>query len=142
MTRQIVFESPPAGVYRRQPLLTPQQNEKPNHRIGEVAGGTAAECAAVCCCCPCSLMHLLILAVYKVPTGLCKKAWKKQKRKRVLKKKALLEQQNSTKRGPMEMHNGDETDGDDDDEGMVLDAEMWDRFNGAGFWRTPSKRDD
>ncbi|WMV56243.1 hypothetical protein MTR67_049628 [Solanum verrucosum] len=41
----------------------------------------------VCCCCPCTVLHFLLLALYKVPTGLCRKAWRNKKRKKVLKKK-------------------------------------------------------
>lgn len=48
--------------------------------FGEVAGGTTAACAALCCC-PCGLVHLAALAFVKLPTGLCKKALKKIRKK-------------------------------------------------------------
>lgn len=157
----VVIESP--TMIRRQPLLPggsaaagpaaaapKDESEGPNgRRIGEVAGLTTAECAAVCCCCPCAVMHLLILAVYKVPTGLCKKALKKNKRKRLLKKKKKnLEENKSVPNGIH--HHDDElsSDGSDDDQKGVgvmdavdLDSEMWDRFYGAGFWRSFSQRE-
>ncbi|KAK3020144.1 hypothetical protein RJ639_003252 [Escallonia herrerae] len=71
----------PEGFHRRQPLL-PAKDGRNRDRIGEVAGGTAAECAAVCFCCPCAVVNLLVLAVYRVPVGLCRKAWRRRKRKR------------------------------------------------------------
>ncbi|KAJ7948119.1 Pollen preferential protein [Quillaja saponaria] len=89
MTRQGLLRSPP--VNRCQPLLT---DEKPvpipreRRRVGEMAGGTAAECAAICCCCPCTVMNLLVLAVYKVPAGLCRKAIRRKKRQRIAKKRS------------------------------------------------------
>lgn len=124
-------------------------------KIGEVAGGTAAECAAVCCCCPCALMHLLILALYRVPAGLCKKAMKKNRRRKLQrkKKKNLLDENQWTKtKGPDAVKYRDESDGEDDGdddyhnvgvkESVDLDSEMWDRFYGAGFWRSYSRREE
>ncbi|GFQ07771.1 hypothetical protein PHJA_002921100, partial [Phtheirospermum japonicum] len=56
-----------------------------NSRFAEVAGGTAAECAAVCCCCPCGLVDLLVLAVYKLPAGLCPEGAEKKRPRRLVK---------------------------------------------------------
>ena len=67
---------------RRQPLLT-NQASLASCQIAEVAGGTAAECAAVCCCCPCGLMNLLYLAIYKVPSTLCRRALRRNHRKKL-----------------------------------------------------------
>ncbi|KAA8550121.1 hypothetical protein F0562_001805 [Nyssa sinensis] len=106
-------QSPP--VNRSQPLLTPEPSPKDDkHRIGEVAGGTAAECAAICCCCPCGLMNLLLLAVYKVPKGLCKKALKKRKRQKVMKKKKLLQQQHHHEQKSGPTHRYDESEEESD----------------------------
>ncbi|KAF2322408.1 hypothetical protein GH714_014752 [Hevea brasiliensis] len=52
-------------------------------RFGEVAGGTAAECTAVCCCCPCTVMNILVLAIYKMPACICRRA---RERHRVMKR--------------------------------------------------------
>ncbi|GKU98920.1 hypothetical protein SLEP1_g11855 [Rubroshorea leprosula] len=41
----------------------------------------------VCYCCSCTMMELLVLGFYKVPTGLCKKVWKKRKHRQILKMK-------------------------------------------------------
>ncbi|KAK9280357.1 hypothetical protein L1049_014046 [Liquidambar formosana] len=149
MNRQLFIQSP--LVNRRLPLLTnkPFQGEaKKGGRCAEVVGGTAADCAAVCCCCPCGLMNLLVLAVYKVPAGLCKKVWKKKKKGRMKKKKGLWQPQ-KTAGGPTcgseesttEMIEGkEEKAGDGMKEAADLEKEMWDRFCGTGFWRSPSQR--
>ncbi|KAL0370244.1 UNVERIFIED_CONTAM: hypothetical protein Sangu_0342500 [Sesamum angustifolium] len=93
MTGEGAVVSPTAA--RRQPLLTTAvtpwtttehrleaKNGSSNGRWSRI-GETAGECAAVCCCCPCGMVHLLILAVYRLPAGL----WRKKKRERLLKKK-------------------------------------------------------
>ena len=72
---------------RGQPLLLKKGKEK--RRIAEEVGRMTAECAAICCCCSCSLVNLVILTLYKVPAGLCKKAWK-QRRLLKMKKKAFI----------------------------------------------------
>ncbi|XP_047318782.1 uncharacterized protein LOC124922099 [Impatiens glandulifera] len=71
--------------------LVPLPRHKP--RVGELAGGATADCAAIWCCCPCMTVNLLVLAVYKVPSAICRKAWRKQ-RSRMLKnkKKKMLAQ--------------------------------------------------
>jgi len=131
------------AVNRRQPLL-PEKNEKQHKRIGEVAGGTTAECAAVCCCCPWTVMNLLILTFYKVPKGLCKKAIRKRKRKKLIKhRNALLMEQQEKKNGHESESNGEDrmpmaNDGGAKDT-VDLDDEMWDRFHSGGFWRSPHR---
>ncbi|PWA83441.1 2S globulin, Glycoside hydrolase, catalytic domain-containing protein [Artemisia annua] len=70
-------------VNKPQPLLGQQHS---SNRFAEVAGGTTAECAAVCCCFPIGLVNLLVLAVYGVPAGLYRKALKKKRRRKMLKK--------------------------------------------------------
>lgn len=151
----------PATTNRKQPLLLAKvmslKNEKKimmnrdirhRNRVGEVAGGTAAECAAVCCCCPCTVVHLIVLAVYTVPTGLLKKVLRKSKRKRLLGKKrknkisSSSEKKNQWTTIPQnaETITSDESEGDEDT--LELDSEMWDRFHGAGFWRSSSQREE
>ncbi|CAK7329257.1 unnamed protein product [Dovyalis caffra] len=122
------------------------------HSFGEMAGGTAAGCAAVCCCCPCTVINLLVLAVYKVPVCLCKKAKIRQRlmRKKKQKERSLLsptgrggsreeeleEERETVEKGECcDHHNHDgETAAAD------LDKEMLDQFYGTGFWRSPSQR--
>uniref|UniRef100_A0A2N9H541 Uncharacterized protein n=1 Tax=Fagus sylvatica TaxID=28930 RepID=A0A2N9H541_FAGSY len=134
---------------------------KERRRVGEVAGGTAAECAAICCCCPCSLMNLLILALYKLPAGLCRKACNNRKRRRLVKikknKACLLQQTQTNVHNPLcvsgfgpthmdlvaEMKKTDDHDHDHDGgtEAVDLEKEMRDRFFAGGFWRSSSRRD-
>ncbi|XP_055834549.1 uncharacterized protein LOC129903088 [Solanum dulcamara] len=116
-------------------------------RIGEVAGGTAAGCAMVCCCCPFTVLHFLLLALYKVPTGLCRKAWRNKKRKKILKKK------NNINNSPGVYYTDDDKDysdsgcnGDKNDGGSPetaeFETEMWHRFyDGAGFGRSSSQKE-
>ncbi|XP_068327723.1 uncharacterized protein [Pyrus communis] len=149
MTRDALLQSPP--------LTRPPPRER--RRVGEVAGGAAAECAAVCCCCPCSVMNLLILTVYKVPKGICRKALAHRKNKRrclVAQKKALLQPRPNGLAGGGLYSDDDEffrrasscsdvDDGkgseDESDAADLLEKEIWDRFHGAGFWRSASRID-
>ncbi|PRQ32687.1 hypothetical protein RchiOBHm_Chr5g0049201 [Rosa chinensis] len=130
MTRKALLESPPTM----------------KRRVGEVAGGAAAECAAVCCCCPCSMMNLLVLAFYKLPRGLCRKASAKIKKKRRC-KKGLLPRPRPTGDGDFKttvsggVHDDDcdkKKNDDAESDGAAFEKEMWDRFYGNGFWRSAS----
>ncbi|KAL3825673.1 hypothetical protein ACJIZ3_021702 [Penstemon smallii] len=160
MTRQIVLRAPSSMADRRQPLLENVDSSSRGGvrkvRMAEVAGGTTAECAAVCCCCPCGLINILVLAVYKVPAGLCRKALRKKRRRRLTKKGLLpprkcgcddVEFQIHPMGGPMGMVNGLEMGpmgpGDVDDKEVIeLEKEMWDKFYGTGFWRSSSQRSE
>lgn len=111
-----------------------------------MAGGTAAECAAVCCCCPLTVMNMVVLVVYKVPTSLCRRVVKNHKKR----PKAL------TGKGTIKkslLHNGGRVSFDGVDNIVVVDhfedaladgfeADVWDQFHGAGFWRSPSRREE
>lgn len=166
MTQETELQSPEAAAAttknRKQPLLLgnvmSMKKEKKimmdrdigqRNRIGEVAGGTAAECAAVCCCCPCTVAHLVVMAVYTVPTGLLKKALKKTKKRLLGKKRKNKISSSSEKKNQwtaisqnVENTTSDESDGDKDTTSLELDSEMWDRFHGAGFWRSSSQREE
>ncbi|XP_043717557.1 uncharacterized protein LOC122665450 [Telopea speciosissima] len=151
MTRDIVIRHHSLNQ-RNQPLLANQQSTKKKKlTFAEVAGGTAAECAAVCCCCPCGLVNLLVLAVYKLPAGLCKKALKNKNSKSF--NNGLLPQrrkcncecsETKTQVHPVSINSSpsDKPEQDDQTEKKVmeLEKEMWDRFYSAGFWRSPSQR--
>ncbi|XP_057509907.1 uncharacterized protein LOC130792364 [Actinidia eriantha] len=130
-------------VNRRQPLLGGKSPEEARRGVGEVAGETAAECTAICCFFPCVVVKLVVLAAYKVPTGLCRRMMKK--------KKELLQQQqqseSSSKVGlnyesETEGSDGEDADGDGPTPAVDFEAGMWDRFYGAGFWRSPSQREE
>nr|POE79293.1 hypothetical protein CFP56_15234 [Quercus suber] len=77
---------------RGQPLLSKKGKER--QRIAEEVGGMAPKCTAICYCYPCSLVNLVILALYKVPAGLYKKAWKRCHLLK-MKKKAFILHNNS-----------------------------------------------
>ncbi|KAJ9189115.1 hypothetical protein P3X46_000446 [Hevea brasiliensis] len=124
-------------------------------RFGEVAGGTAAECVAVCCCCPCTLMNLLVLAIFKMPVCLCRKARKRHRSSKIKQQPLLV---NAVSNGlcreelerevqavvekQKEVGGGDDDDDDADGEteAVDLEKEMWDRFYATGFWRSTSQR--
>ncbi|KAF5447358.1 hypothetical protein F2P56_032915 [Juglans regia] len=154
MNREVLWRSY-AGRNRQHPLLADhKENEgKERRRVGEVAGGTTAECAAICCCFPCTVMNLLILAVYKVPAGLCRKAWRKKKLQRLKKKKTtglLTNSGNKLEEGDnlelvleleMETVKGGSLIGMNNNDAVNLEKEMWERFSQGGFWRSPSERE-
>ncbi|KAG8376837.1 hypothetical protein BUALT_Bualt09G0105400 [Buddleja alternifolia] len=154
MTKQILLRAPDSMVDRRQPLLDSSESSRGGvrkARLGEVAGGTTAECAAVCCCCPCGLVNLLVLAVYKLPAGLCRKALRKKRRRRMIKKGLLpqrkcgcddKELQIHPVTSPLSMVNALESSADNNLEVIELEKEMWDKFYGAGFWRSNSQRSE
>ncbi|CAK9314105.1 unnamed protein product [Citrullus colocynthis] len=150
MNQSVILRSPPGT--RQQPLLRDKSGNrvKEKRRFAEVAGGTAAECAAICCCFPCSMMNLLILTVYKVPVGLCKKVWNKRGKRRHIAKKNAAAAGTAGASESKEWRNDNREKEDRGEslpssylssEDMELEKEMWERFYGTGFWRTPSQRE-
>ncbi|CAL0326694.1 unnamed protein product [Lupinus luteus] len=149
--------------------IVPRPATSPNHRqrsilkttskhhVGEVIGGTAADCVAVCCCFPCGLANFVILAVYKLPAGLCRRVLKKRSRQRTVKegRSPPIKRHhcscgccdvNSLRVHPMceddaydikTLHSIEHNDKD----AMALEEEMWDRFYSTGFWRSSSRRE-
>ncbi|CAN6465118.1 unnamed protein product [Victoria cruziana] len=135
-------------VDRRQPLL---KKEPPAcAHFPEVAGGTTAECVAVCCCCPCGLVNLLVLAMVRLPLGLCRKALKKKKRRRISGKKrpGMLQERKREEPVLSQVHPEPpvpaapvalpeqlpKTDV------SMMDDEAWVKLY-TGFWRNPSERE-
>ncbi|XP_047977903.1 uncharacterized protein LOC125219858 [Salvia hispanica] len=104
-------------------------------RLAEVVGGTTAECAAVCCCCPCGLVNLLVLATCKVPAGLCRKALRQKRRRRLLKRGLLPSAKCTSDDKDFQIHPAPSS-----AEVMELDKEMFDQFYSGGFWRSSSGR--
>lgn len=144
------------GGRHQQPLLETEftsQGGMRRIRVAEVAGGATAECAAVCCCAPCVVAELVVLAVYKVPAGLCRKALRKQRHRRLM-KKGMMQQRNCGSCCDDEffqLHSvcssGNSTLSgfeslSDDAEVVELEKEMIEKFYGAGFWRSPSQKSD
>ncbi|CAN6887467.1 unnamed protein product [Brassica oleracea] len=171
--------SSPSRSHRRHPLLQRSlSSPSPTSTCGgstpaEFCGGTTASCAAVCCCCPCGLVNLLVLAVYKVPRGICRRALRIRRRKHLVKNRILpplptngrVFQNSEFAIHPVDSNDVSDEDDDDfldlkyfgksaaaglttdyetdeDDEAVLaLEKEMWNRFYGAGFWRSPSQRE-
>ncbi|XP_027347578.1 uncharacterized protein LOC113858964 [Abrus precatorius] len=136
MTRQVVVVSQPAHSHRRR-------------GVGEMTGAAAAECAAVCCCCPCTVLNLVVLAVYTVPKGLFRKAMDKRRRRLISNSKknevVLLQRQRSsstvsTDIPSEEAYFATEPAAAEKLESVALEKEMWARFAGTGFWRSESQR--
>lgn len=112
---------------------------------------TTAGCAAVCCL-PVGVVAIVVLAVYKVPAKLCRRAIRMKKRRRLLKKGSVSSHELRRKRcecGFEEVHmmscGGGQvvcaTPLEMDEDVMELEKEMWDRFYGTGFWRSLSQRE-
>ncbi|KAL8517611.1 hypothetical protein ACS0TY_015747 [Phlomoides rotata] len=154
MTKQIVLRPTSSAVVRRQPLLE-NSDYASMHSVrrvsmAELAGGTTADCAAVCCCCPCGLVNLVVLAVYKVPAGLCRKALRRKRHRRLMKKGGLPPRRCGCDEEFFELHPVASHISmvsaleslPEDREVIELEKEMWDKFYGAGFWRSPSQRSD
>ncbi|XP_073131431.1 uncharacterized protein [Henckelia pumila] len=94
-------------------------------------------------------IHLVILALYRLPTGLCKKAWRRRKRHALLKNKKKrmnsMEKENQRKDNSFGFYTYD-SDGDeestDQSDAVEWDSEVWDHFYGYGFWRSASQRNE
>lgn len=162
MVEHALSRSSPA--VRRTPLLAdsspaPKGTLREKRQFREVAGGTTAECAAVCCCCPFTVMNLLITVVYRVPAGLCRKAFaKKSKRHLMPRKKGLLQRPGEPDERTRELEAELKRVKEEEnitagagaasrrvdglpETGDFKEQEMWDRFYGTGFWRSPSQRE-
>ncbi|XP_056856896.1 uncharacterized protein LOC130506288 [Raphanus sativus] len=183
------LSSPSRSHHRIHPLLQRSlSSPSPNATCGgstpaEFCGGTTASCAAVWCCCPCGIVNLVVLAVYKVPRGICRRAIRSHRRKQLVKNGVLPPLPPSDGKGermmqrvfqnsefaifPLdstdvseeeeddffdpkyfgrspavaaELTTDEETD-EEDEAVLALEKEMWNRFYGAGFWRSPSQRE-
>ncbi|KAJ6826654.1 uncharacterized protein M6B38_126765 [Iris pallida] len=143
---------------RHQPAAAAREHApKPSARFAEVAGGTAAECAAVCCCCPCGLVGLVVCALVKLPAGLCRRAIVRRRRRRIARKKSVLlasapapagvvgpaeETCVAAKRKAEEERWVVPAAEAPSVEAAEMEREMMARFYGTGFWRSPSQRED
>lgn len=162
----MIHPTPSLSLRKRQPLLRSTLSSSTSDvssysyssnysSFAEVAGGTTAECAAVCCCCPCGLANLLFLTIYKLPAGLCRRVLRRKRREQLLKKGLLLPRSRRCKCGcddtelhihPMSVyHKSDEEDEAEKEKGrkemVKLEKVMWETFYGTGFWRSPSQRE-
>ncbi|XP_039137119.1 uncharacterized protein LOC120274651 [Dioscorea cayenensis subsp. rotundata] len=121
--------------------------KKPSSRFGELAGATTARCAAVCCCCPCGILDLVVLAMVRLPAGLCRHAFLKGIRRVAKRNKG------TTTELLLPIPKGRIEEGclSPDDRKMVisrlpyeeeaqLERQMWDQFYSTGFWRSSSQK--
>ncbi|KAI4319554.1 hypothetical protein MLD38_033139 [Melastoma candidum] len=124
--------------------------------VAEAVGSTTAECAAVCCCFPCGIVNLVVLVVYRVPVSLCRKVWRRRGRRRKRRQQikegmGMAPPPKGRRQSSCRREEGKETDmwkeevvvvGRKKDESAErLEKEMWERFYNAGFWRSPSQRE-
>ncbi|KAK9673003.1 hypothetical protein RND81_12G139700 [Saponaria officinalis] len=165
MSHDISMESPRI-IYRRHSSLQPSSIKTSSSlRVAEIAGGVTGNCAMVWCCFPYTIVNMLTLIVYKVPTSLCKKAIKRHRMRRLTKNMSLPAQKTTTQIPALCQNNGYEygiieipaypkvaPEGDGvklvviggeemENEMKELEKEMFKRFNKNGFWRG-SARDD
>ncbi|WOK91593.1 hypothetical protein Cni_G00284 [Canna indica] len=127
--------------------------QPPRARFSEVAGTTAAGCAALCCCCPCGIVKLLVIVVLKLPAALVRRALRCRRMRWTRGRGVKTE-------GSFWRPEFGTSDVDDDDlslfnwvpaeawpekspspELAALEREMVAKFYGAGFWRSLSQRD-
>ncbi|MBA0856990.1 hypothetical protein Goshw_005912 [Gossypium schwendimanii] len=137
MTLQVLSRSPPVR-HKRQCSPDDLKTERKGRNYGGMVGGSAAECTAVCCCFPLTIMELLVLGLYKVPTGLCKKACRRKKGKH---KSHGFHPTSSSEDQDTELHQM--VGNADDGSRVTVDSEdkKSDRFFGTGFWRDPSEKE-
>ncbi|KAJ0966347.1 hypothetical protein J5N97_027485 [Dioscorea zingiberensis] len=141
-----------AAAVKRKPMILKETRR--GTRCAEVAGGTAAECAAVCCCCPCGLVDLLVFAVVRLPCGLCRRAVRKRRRSRAAaalgigKKKpgVLIPGKGGGDEVEVVVIARPATEGTVEgaaaSEMTEMEKEMWMKFYSSGFWRSPSQREE
>ncbi|KAJ1294371.1 hypothetical protein BS78_01G141300 [Paspalum vaginatum] len=143
---------PPRRQLRGPPQRCDSELNIRQHRsCSEVAGGTAAGCAAVCCCFPCVMVEVVVLATVRAPAALCRKAARVRKAGR--RRSASAGQ--AAEIYELLVDDGSVVEVDAGAAGAVglpvmpaaleetgeLEKEVWARFYGAGFWRSPSQLD-
>lgn len=132
---------------RRRTVLLCGTSPPGGTRCAEMAGKTAADCAAVCCCCPCGLLGLMVLVMVKLPAGLCRRSF--LQRHQMEKKRKMSTYRGSTSGGGLlegegvkGAAGGGEQPGENSPSAEVskMEKEMWAQFTAGGFWRSPSQR--
>ncbi|XP_020234227.1 uncharacterized protein LOC109814259 [Cajanus cajan] len=133
------------------PQVIVRPHRPPRRAVGEVAGGAAADCTAVACCCPCTVLNILVLAVYKLPKGLVLKAARKRRRRltknnnKNINDVVLLQPHRCSTditfgSARLEEFLKSDKAHDQDEYVQGLEKEMWARFAATGFWRSESQR--
>ncbi|XP_039841229.1 uncharacterized protein LOC120701151, partial [Panicum virgatum] len=112
------------------------------------AAVTAAECAAVCCCFPCAVVELAVLAAVRVPAALCRRAIRARRRRRRAARaaQARRKEMDDLVAADATDRNGVAMDlcywAPKHDDLAEVEKEVWASFQGAGFWRSPSQREE
>ncbi|KAA3465165.1 hypothetical protein EPI10_000366 [Gossypium australe] len=84
--------------------------------------------------------------MYKIPAGLCRRAIRQRQRRKLV-KKGLIQPWDHRGCEGLQIHPVEEifpvVNGSEETEKAVneLEKEMWQRFYGTGFWRSPSHRE-
>ncbi|KAD0676531.1 hypothetical protein E3N88_43871 [Mikania micrantha] len=112
---------------RRQ--LLQQHLSRRSSRVAEVVGGTAAEVAAVSCCFPFAMVDFMVLTMYKVPAGLCRKAMRRRSRRRSLMHYHEEPVTVMQPAAPVERFVTPEADKDV----LAFENEMWEKFSKSGY---------
>lgn len=152
---------PPHQQQQQQQRMQPQRwdsEQVRQPRCGEVAGGTAAGCAAVCCCLPCAVVEVVVLATVRAPAALCRRAVRGRRGGRGTRRSASAGQAGEIYE--LLVDEGGAVDSGEkkapvvwpvaaitaaavpSEEAGELEKEVWARFYGAGFWRSPSQLSD
>ncbi|KAG2272254.1 hypothetical protein Bca52824_066809 [Brassica carinata] len=146
--------SSPSRSHRRHPLLQRSlSSPSPTATCGgstpaEFCGGTTASCAAVCCCCPCGLVNLLVLADPSAASDQREVFQNSEFAIHPVDSNDVSDEDDDDfldlkyfgKSAAAGLATDYETD-EDDEAVLALEKEMWNRFYGAGFWRSPSQRE-
>ncbi|XP_058106751.1 uncharacterized protein LOC131250149 [Magnolia sinica] len=145
VSHQITVGTKPESVHQRQSLQlkkSQSNSQTMSCNFAEVAGGTTAECAVVVCCCPCTVVDLLVLAVVKLPAGLCRRALRKKVHKRRI---GLLQPKRFEDEDMyvgMCVTAGTWPEKSPATAVSEMEEEMWNTFFNTGFWRSPSAREN
>ncbi|WOK98487.1 hypothetical protein Cni_G07199 [Canna indica] len=125
-----------------------KERKKQRARFAEMAGETAAECAAICCCCPFGLVNLLVVVAVKLPAGLVRRALRRnsQKKTAIVRPRVGVFDDDDliVHRGSVMALAGNEVTSpvrSPSEEMPELEKVMLAYFYGAGFWRSPSQRE-
>jgi predicted aminopeptidase len=153
---------------RSPPMVDARRRRERQPRCGEVAAGTAAGCAAVCCCIPFAVVELVVLAAVRAPAALCRRTIRNQRnRRRAARARRMKEMEELILAGNASPRTvaavrakhaalaAEEEQGwchwparpaaataEEEVELVEAEKEVWARFHGTGFWRSPSQREE
>ncbi|XP_042446623.1 uncharacterized protein LOC122031592 [Zingiber officinale] len=138
---------PDIRARRRHPVILKRSPPPVGARCAEMAGGAAAECVAVCCCFPCAAVNVVVLTAVRLPAGICRKAMRARRdKRRMLRQARLLGNRASDDTSAVAVEEESESEevvvGLTPEEMAEVERAMWLRFQGAGFWRSQSQKEE